>query len=245
MTSPNSKQQQLIDGTDGIYLVDAGAGTGKTFTVTRRYANILAQDDVEPEDILLITFTRNAATEMKDRISASCDYDLRALNDAPIQTFHSLCSDILDEHGFHSPTYLGIDDSITGSTRILEDESIENEQFREFINQFTDTHEEYAGFLRALSDPTELLSLIKNLASKGVFPTRDGWYRNSKAVLEGDYDTFKHAFDSVNEPQNDGSRQSKLRKKLGRTERTSSTSRMLQTDTNSVVNEARNQSLTT
>jgi len=216
MTSPNPKQQQLIDGTDGIYLVDAGAGTGKTFTVTRRYANILAQDDVEPEDILLITFTRNAATEMKDRISASCDYDLRALNDAPIQTFHSLCSDILDEHGFHTPSYLGIDDSITGSTRILEDESIETEQFREFINQFTDAHEEYAGVLRTLSDPTELLSLIKNLASKGVFPTKTGWYRNSKDVLEGDYDTFKHAFDSVNEPQNDGSRQSKLRKKLSR-----------------------------
>jgi len=216
MTSPNPKQQQLIDGTDGIYLVDAGAGTGKTFTVTRRYANILAQDDVEPEDILLITFTRNAATEMKDRISASCDYNLRALNDAPIQTFHSLCSDILDEHGFHTPSYLGINDSITGSTRILEDESIETEQFREFINQFTDAHEEYAGVLRTLSDPTELLSLIKNLASKGVFPTKTGWYRNSKDVLEGDYDTFKHAFDSVNEPQNDGSRQSKLRKKLGR-----------------------------
>jgi len=216
MTSPNPKQQQLIDGTDGIYLVDAGAGTGKTFTVTRRYANILAQDDVEPEDILLITFTRNAATEMKDRISATCDYDLRALNDAPIQTFHSLCSDILDEHGFHTPSYLGINDSITGSTRILEDESIETEQFREFINQFTDAHEEYAGFLRTLSDPTELLSLIKNLASKGVFPTKTGWYRNSKDVLEGDYDTFKHAFDSVNEPQNDGSRQSKLRKKLSR-----------------------------
>jgi len=216
MTSPNTKQQQLIDGTDGIYLVDAGAGTGKTFTVTRRYANILAQDDVEPEDILLITFTRNAATEMKDRISSSCDYDLRALKDAPIQTFHSLCSDILDEHGFDTPSYLGIDDSITGSTRILEDGSIETEQFREFINQFTDAHEEYAGFLRALFEPTELLSLIKNLASKGVFPTETGWYRNSKDVLEGDYDSFKHAFDSVNEPQNDGSRQSKLRKKLGR-----------------------------
>ena len=191
MTSPNPKQQQLIDGTDGIYLVDAGAGTGKTFTVTRRYANILAQDDVEPEDILLITFTRNAATEMKDRISSNCDYDLRALKDAPIQTFHSLCSDILDEHGFDTPSYLGIDDSITGSTRILEDGSIETEQFREFINQFTDAHEEYAGFLRALSDPTELLSLIKNLASKS-------------------------AFDLVNEPQNGGSRQSTLRQKLGR-----------------------------
>ena len=38
---PNDKQQTLIDSTEGIYLVDAGAGTGKTFTVTRRYAGII------------------------------------------------------------------------------------------------------------------------------------------------------------------------------------------------------------
>ena len=37
---PNARQQQLIDGTEGIYLVDAGAGTGKTLAVTRRYAKI-------------------------------------------------------------------------------------------------------------------------------------------------------------------------------------------------------------
>ena len=37
---PNDDQQQLIDSTDGIYLVNAGAGTGKTFTITHRYAEI-------------------------------------------------------------------------------------------------------------------------------------------------------------------------------------------------------------
>lgn len=68
--TPNDQQQELIDATEGTYLVDAGAGTGKTFTVTRRYANILDQDDVEPEDLLLLTFTNNAAEEMKDRIVA-------------------------------------------------------------------------------------------------------------------------------------------------------------------------------
>jgi len=77
MTTPNPKQRELIESTEGLYLVDAGAGTGKTFTVTRRYANIVSQDDVEPDDVLLITFTRNAATEMKDRIVANCDYDMR------------------------------------------------------------------------------------------------------------------------------------------------------------------------
>ncbi|SDK59035.1 UvrD-helicase domain-containing protein [Natronorubrum texcoconense] len=214
--TPNEGQQKLIESTDGLYLVDAGAGTGKTFTVTHRYANIVAQDDVEPDDILLITFTRNAATEMKDRIVASCDYGMRALNDAPIQTFHSLCSDLLDQHGFHAPSYLGIDDAITGSTQILENETIEREYFREFIGRFGDDHDEYDDLLRCLSEPAELLDLINTLAAKGVFPTSDGWYRDSRDALEGEFDAFKDAFDEVNRPRNDGSKQSTLRSSLGR-----------------------------
>ncbi|UHQ95085.1 UvrD-helicase domain-containing protein [Haloterrigena alkaliphila] len=213
--SPNDRQRELIESTDGLYLVDAGAGTGKTFTVTRRYANIVAQPDVEPDDILLITFTRNAATEMKDRIVAECDYDMRALNDAPIQTFHSLCNDILDQHGFHAPSYLGIDDAITGSTRILENETIEGEYFQEFVDRFSDDHDEYADLLRCLSDPTELLDLLNNLASKGIFPTDDGWYRDGRDALEGDFEAFKETFDEVNRPRNGGSKQSTLRERLG------------------------------
>ncbi|SIS19553.1 UvrD-helicase domain-containing protein [Natronorubrum thiooxidans] len=215
MTAPNPKQRELIESTEGLYLVDAGAGTGKTFTVTRRYANIVSQDDVEPDDVLLITFTRNAATEMKDRIVANCDYDMRALTDAPIQTFHSLCNDILEQHGFHAPTHLGIDDAITGSTQILENETIEREYFGEFINQFTDEHSEYDDLFRSLSEPTELLGLINNLAAKGVFPTTDGWYRDSDRYLEGDFDAFQELFDELNQPRNGGSKQSKLRSKLG------------------------------
>jgi len=214
--TPNQNQRALIEGTDGLYLVDAGAGTGKTFTITRRYANIVAQDDVEPDDILLITFTRNAVTEMKDRIVANCDYDMRALNDAPIQTFHSLCNDILDQHGFHAPRYLGIDDAITGSTQVLENEAIEREYFSECIARFSDDHDEYHDLLRALSDPTELLGLINKLAAKGIFPTTDGWYRDSRDALEGEFDAFKANFDMVNQPRNGGSKQSKLRSSLGR-----------------------------
>ncbi|MFB6195198.1 MAG: UvrD-helicase domain-containing protein, partial [Haloplanus sp.] len=76
---PNDQQQELIDSTDGLYLVDAGAGTGKTFTVTRRYANIVSQDGVDPEDVLLVTFTNNAAAEMKERIVGHCHYGMREL----------------------------------------------------------------------------------------------------------------------------------------------------------------------
>ncbi|HKJ59551.1 MAG TPA: UvrD-helicase domain-containing protein, partial [Halobacteriales archaeon] len=115
MTEPNERQRDLIERTEGIHLVDAGAGTGKTFALTRRYANIVEQPDVEPNDVLLVTFTRNAAAEMKERVVARSSYGMRELRDAPIQTFHSRCHDVLLEHGFDAPTHLGIDDRITNA----------------------------------------------------------------------------------------------------------------------------------
>ncbi|WP_254544917.1 UvrD-helicase domain-containing protein [Halomarina pelagica] len=216
MTDPNPQQQDLIDSTDGLYLVDAGAGTGKTFTITRRYANIVDEDDVAPEDVLLVTFTNNAAAEMKDRIVGHCEYGMRDLADAPIQTFHSLCHDLLQEHGYAAPTHLGIDDRITGSTRIVEDDLVEEALFGEFIDRFSDDHPEYDDYFRIVSKPTELLGLVSQLASKGVFPTANGWYRNGERYLDGDFEAFKSLFDEVNKPQNGGSKQSRLRSKLNR-----------------------------
>ncbi|WP_435162283.1 UvrD-helicase domain-containing protein [Halorubrum sp. SY-15] len=214
--SPNLKQQKLINNIDGTYLVDAGAGTGKTFAVTRRYAQILESTDASPDDILLITFTRNAANEMKDRIVGHCDYSTAELSDAPIQTFHSLCHDILQDYGFAAPTLLGIEDRIPSSTRIVEDDVVEEALFQEFFEQFTDDHPEYTHFLRTISNPNELLDVINQLAAKGVFPTVDGWYRDSESHLDGDYAAFKRQFDEMNAPRNGGSKQSRLRSKLYR-----------------------------
>ncbi|SDZ78841.1 ATP-dependent exoDNAse (exonuclease V) beta subunit (contains helicase and exonuclease domains) [Haloplanus vescus] len=213
---PNDQQRELIDSTDGLYLVDAGAGTGKTFTVTRRYANIVSQPGVEPDDVLLVTFTNNAAAEMRERIVGNCHYGMRELADAPIQTFHSLCHDLLEEHGHAAPTYLGIDDRITGSTRLVEDELVEEALFGEFVDRFSDDHPEYDDFFRALSDPTGLLDLLNQLAAKGVFPDAEGWYRDGERHLDGDFAAFKAQFDDLNEPRNDGRKQSVLRSKLGR-----------------------------
>ncbi|WP_424016259.1 UvrD-helicase domain-containing protein (plasmid) [Halorientalis pallida] len=209
--TPNDRQRQLIESTEGIYLVDAGPGTGKTFAVTRRYANIIDQPAVDPEDVLLVTFTRSAATEMKERIVDHADYSMRQLADAPIQTFHSHCHDILREHGHAAPSHLGLDGRITGSTQVIEDELVETKLFREFFDQFRDAHPEYADFYRALLAPTELLELIGELAAKGVFPTAEGWYRDGEAILDGDFGVFKERFDAVNQPRNGGSKQSQLR----------------------------------
>jgi len=212
--APNDRQQELIDSTEGLYLVDAGPGTGKTFAVTRRYASIVDQACIEPDDVLLVTFTRSAATEMKERIVDHSGYGMRELADAPIQTFHAHCHDILREHGYDAPTHLGLDERITGSTQIIEDELVETNLFREFFSQFRDAHPEYADFYRLEADATELLALIKELASKGVFPTVDGWYRDGEAYVEGNFEAFKTRFDDVNEPRNDGRKQSPLRDDL-------------------------------
>ena len=214
--TPNDRQQELIDSTEGIYLVDAGPGTGKTFAVTRRYATIVDQPDVEPDDVLLATFTRSAATEMKERIVDHSGYSMRELADAPIQTFHSHCHDILREHGHAAPMSLGLDERITGSTRVIEDELVETRLFREFFDQFRDRHPEYTDFYRIVSSPVELLDLVNELASKGIFPTEDRWYRDGEAHLDGDFAAFKEHFDAVNLPRNDGRKQSPLRADLSR-----------------------------
>jgi ATP-dependent helicase/nuclease subunit A len=215
--TPNPEQQRLITNLDGIYKVDAGAGTGKTFSITRRYANLLESRPVEPEDVLLITFTRNAASEMKDRIIDHTDYQLSALRDAPINTFHGVANQLLSRHGFQVPERLGIDDHYSSSTTIIDDAVVERDRFREFLLDFSDSHPEYDEFLRILNDPTSLLSLINQLASKGIFPMRDGWYRDGEAHLDGDFADFKDLFEAANEPNEGvhGPNQSDLRSKLG------------------------------
>ena len=160
--SPNKQQQKLIDNTEGIYLVDAGAGTGKTFTITRRYLNIL--EDQEPEDIFLATFTRNAADEMKERISQKSNYRASKIFDAPISTFHSHCQNILERNGHEAPQILGIDECLTENLNVMESQIRERQEFQEFIGNFQDRHSEYQDLLRIVRDDSNLRSLLKSIA---------------------------------------------------------------------------------
>ena len=65
---PNESQRLIAETLDGMIVVDAGPGTGKTETIVTRYVNLIARKDVEPRDVLLLTFTNNAANEMEERI---------------------------------------------------------------------------------------------------------------------------------------------------------------------------------
>jgi DNA helicase-2/ATP-dependent DNA helicase PcrA len=90
----STEQRRAVAALHGPLLVLAGAGTGKTRVVTYRIANLLSQN-VRPENILAVTFTKKAAREMKDRVSELVGHTAREMR---ISTFHSLGFSILREH---------------------------------------------------------------------------------------------------------------------------------------------------
>ncbi len=88
----NEPQRQAVLHGEGPLLVVAGAGSGKTRVLTRRIAYMLATDAARPGEILAITFTNKAATEMRDRVEELVGRSTRAMW---VMTFHSACARML------------------------------------------------------------------------------------------------------------------------------------------------------
>ena len=87
---PNEKKKECIYNTKvGKYLVIAGPGTGKTFTVTNKIKHMIEEDKVVPEKILCLTFSNTAAREMKTKINEKSEVN--------IFTYHEFCLNIMDE----------------------------------------------------------------------------------------------------------------------------------------------------
>ena len=91
--TPNTKQRQCIDQKDGKIMVLAGPGTGKTFTIIRRIESLI-QGGVEPNEILCLTFSDPAATEMKQRLVKEIGLCASSVN---VYTYHAFCNDIIKE----------------------------------------------------------------------------------------------------------------------------------------------------
>jgi ATP-dependent exoDNAse (exonuclease V) beta subunit len=112
---------------------------------------------------------------------------------------------MVNENGFDIPEMIGIEDSIASSTRLIENEVLEKQEFRNFINRFISENPEYNDFYRILYDYSELLGLMKSMAAKGIVPEEDGWYRDTEQYLDGDLEEFMETAKELNEP-NSGAR---------------------------------------
>ncbi len=90
----NKEQRQCVENFDGKFLVIAGPGTGKTYTVIKRLQAMILQG-VSPERILCMTYSRAGADEMKRRVLEELDENN---NNVEIHTFHSFCNKIIGEY---------------------------------------------------------------------------------------------------------------------------------------------------
>ena len=101
---PNLQQQSVIDDLKNNIILFASAGTGKTFTVANRVANILRSGNATASEILCLTFTIKACKEMSEDIQK---YVGKSAKEVSVNTIHSFCYRLLLEENKHSGKHYG------------------------------------------------------------------------------------------------------------------------------------------
>ena len=127
LSTLNDKQKEAVKWPDGPLLVLAGAGSGKTRVLTTKLAYLVNEKEVNPYNILAITFTNKAAKEMKERAFKMLGSDAYKMQ---ISTFHSLglllIRENYDKLGFDKNfTILDSDDSLTIIKKILKEMNLD------------------------------------------------------------------------------------------------------------------------
>ena len=167
----NAQQKQAVDEIEGPVMVIAGPGTGKTQILTLRIANILLKTQVNPENILALTFSGSAAFEMRNRLVEIIGTSAFRVE---IATFHSFSNDVIKNY----PDEF---------SQLLSSENITETQQIELLEKLIETLN--LKLLRPFGDPLyylkDILGAINDLKKEGVFPKklRDG-IENQKKDFE-------------------------------------------------------------
>ncbi len=170
LDSLNNMQKKAVLHEKGPLLVLAGAGSGKTRVLTTSIAYLIEEKNIDPRNIIAITFTNKAANEMKERISNLLNMDVSHLW---IGTFHSICARILRMN----IDKIGYDKNFT-----IYDSSDQKTLVKEIINELG---------LKEDITPREALSVISQAKNKSMTP--DEFLQLNTYYTKGDsyYEIYK------------------------------------------------------
>ncbi|MCL2890344.1 MAG: ATP-dependent helicase [Methanomassiliicoccaceae archaeon] len=190
MTKLNECQQRIADTVDGMVVVDAGPGTGKTHTLVSRYMNILKKD-VGTSDILALTFTNNAADEMSERIKSEMTMEGKNAGDVRSSTFDSFCMKVVRESPETVSRFFKTKETLTRNIGIIDNNTLNAEYFKNVYTNFVRANSRRYGKIPAIIGTSygDVYAIIQKLMTIGIAPTHDdGWFGYDKGVLNGNAD---------------------------------------------------------
>jgi DNA helicase II / ATP-dependent DNA helicase PcrA len=159
----NTAQKEAVDAIEGPVMVVAGPGTGKTEILTLRIANIIRRVDINPENILALTFTEAGATNMRRRL---VDIIGAPAYRVTIQTFHGFCNSVIKDYPEEFPRIIG-SESITEVDQVRAIEEVLTSQPFELLRPIGNPLHHVRGILSAINnlkregvDPAEFTSLV-------------------------------------------------------------------------------------
>ncbi len=191
----NTEQLQAVTHVEGPLLIVAGAGTGKTTVITRRIAYLIGQKLAKPDEILALTFTDKAATEMEERVDKLMPM---GSFDAWISTFHSFCERLLKQHG--------LDIGLPNDFKLLDDVG-------QWILIYKNFDKFKLNYYRPLGSPNKFIDALLDHFSKC----------KDEIISPSDYLTYAEGLrlsldnpDFVSSPRKRGSRENEIDSRLRR-----------------------------
>lgn len=190
-------QKKIIDARNGNLLVSAAAGSGKTAVLVERIIQMVSdkENPIDIDELLVVTFTKAAAAQMKDKIAAAMEKllseqpdnehylkQLNYINQANILTIDSFCYQVVKEH-FH---VLGIDPGIrigeAGEIGVLREEVLEK-----VIEEFYENNPDFVEFSDAFSadknDSKIEEYILKIYTVCSSYPRPEEWIQQAKKSL--------------------------------------------------------------
>jgi len=182
-------QSQIINDNESKYIVvAAGPGSGKTRVLVHKLASLLLLEDVKHEQLLMLTFSRAAATEFKKRL---IDLIGNSANFVEIKTFHSYCFDLLGKIG----SLDGIQDVVKNASELIYNGDVEPGKIMKsvlVIDEAQDIDENEFALIRALIHTNDDMRVIAvGDDDQNIYEFRGSNSKYMRALID-DYGAVKY-----------------------------------------------------